>query len=57
MPHLFRDLRYASRGLLRAPLFTLVAIISIALGIGANTAIFTLVDQVLVRQLPVSDPD
>ena len=57
MPHLFRDLRYACRGLLRAPLFTIVALVSIALGIGANTAIFTLVDQVLLRQLPVRDPE
>src|SRR5918992_615007 len=57
MPHLLRDLRYACRGLLRAPLFTLVAVVSIALGIGANTAIFTLVDQVLLRQLPVSEPE
>ena len=57
MPHLLRDLRYAVRGLLRAPLFSAVAVISIALGIGANTAIFTLVDQVLLRRLPVSDPE
>jgi predicted permease len=56
MPHLLRDLRNACRGLLRAPLFTIVAIVSIALGIGANTAIFTLVDQVLLRQLPVREP-
>ena len=40
-----------------APLFTLVAVVSIALGIGANTAIFTLVDQVLLRQLPVREPE
>jgi predicted permease len=51
-----RDLRYAWRGLLRSPIFTLVALVSMALGIGANTAIFTLVDQVLLRQLPVKDP-
>jgi predicted permease len=57
MPHLLRDLRYACRGLLRAPLFTIVSVVSIALGIGANTAIFTLVDQVLLRQLPVSKPE
>ena len=57
MFHLLRDLRYACRGLLRAPLFTIVAVVSIALGIGANTAIFTLVDQVLLRQLPVTDPE
>src|ERR671934_2833847 len=52
-----RDLRYAWRGLARAPLFTLVAVLSIALGIGANTAIFTLVDEVLLRTLPVKHPE
>ena len=57
MPHLVRDLRYACRGLVRAPLFTAVAVVSIAVGIGANTAIFTLVDQVLLRQLPVREPE
>ena len=57
MLHFLRDLRYACRGLLRAPLFTIVAVVSIALGIGANTAIFTLVDQVLLRQLPVRQPE
>jgi putative ABC transport system permease protein len=57
MKHLARDLRYAFRGLARSPLFTGVAVLSIALGIGANTAIFTLVDEVLLRRLPVKDPD
>src|SRR5262245_61342794 len=55
--HLARDLRYAWRGLLRSPLFTLVALASIALGIGANSAIFTLVDEVLLRGLPIKDPE
>jgi hypothetical protein len=55
--HLARDLRYAWRGLTRSPLFTFVAVLSIALGIGANTAIFTLVDEVLLRMLPVKDPE
>src|SRR5262245_47370171 len=55
--HLTRDLRYAWRGLTRSPLFTAVAVVSIALGIGANTAIFTLVDEVLLRVLPVKQPD
>src|SRR5712672_3014499 len=54
--HILRDLRYALRGLARSPLFTSVALLSIALGIGANTAIFTLVDEVLLRQLPVKRP-
>jgi predicted permease len=54
---LSRDLKYAWRGLLRSPLFTAVAILSLALGIGANTAIFTLVDEVLLRSLPVKNPE
>jgi predicted permease len=54
---ILRDLRYAVRGLARSPLFTSVALLSIALGIGANTAIFTLVDEVLLRRLPVKNPD
>jgi hypothetical protein len=57
MRHLTRDLRYAWRGLVRAPLFSIVAVVSIALGIGANTAIFTLVNEVLLRMLPVKDPE
>ena len=57
MGHLLRDLQYAWRGLLRAPMFSLVALASIALGIGANTAIFTLVDEVLLRRLPVRNPE
>jgi ABC-type antimicrobial peptide transport system permease subunit len=55
--HLVADLRYAWRSLRAAPVFTSVAVRSIALGIGANTAIFTLVDQVLLRLLPVKDPN
>ena len=50
------DLRLAVRGLVRSPLFSAVAILSLALGIGANTAIFTLLDQLLLRQLPVRNP-
>src|SRR3982750_3974224 len=53
----FNDLRFAVRGLRRSPLFTIVAILSLALGIGANTAIFTLIDQILLRKLPVKAPD
>jgi predicted permease len=51
------DVRLALRGLKRSPLFAAVAILSLALGIGANTAIFTLIDQVLLRKLPVKNPD
>ena len=56
MAHVTSDIRYAWRGLLKAPVFTAVATLSIALGIGANTAIFTLVDQLLLRLLPVKAP-
>src|SRR5678816_68492 len=50
------DLKLAVRGLFRNPLFSTVAILSLALGIGANTAIFTLIDQILLRKLPVKNP-
>jgi predicted permease len=51
------DLKLAVRGLVRNPLFSIVAILSLALGIGANTAIFTLIDQILLRKLPVKNPE
>ncbi len=56
MPDSLSDLRLAFRGLRRNPLFASVAILSLALGIGANTAIFTLIDQILLRPLPVAAP-
>jgi len=56
MANLAQDLRFALRGLVKSPAFTAVAALSLALGIGANTAIFTLLDQVLLRKLPVRDP-
>lgn len=56
MANLLPDLRYALRGIRRAPLFTSVAMLSLALGIGANTAIFTLMDQLMLRKLPIRDP-
>ena len=52
-----RDLRHALRLLSRGPAFTVVAVLSLALGIGANTAIFTLLDQIVLRPLPVPHPE
>jgi putative ABC transport system permease protein len=52
-----RDVRYAGRTLLRSPVFTATAMLSLALGIGANAATFSLVDQVLLRALPVKEPN
>src|SRR5689334_6013672 len=51
------DLRLAIRTLRATPIVTSVAILSLALGIGANTAIFSLVDTLILRSLPVTDPD
>src|SRR6185503_7267677 len=51
------DFRLAVRGLFRSPVFSIVAILSLALGIGANTAIFTLIDQLILRKLPVVRPE
>src|SRR5215470_15004813 len=57
MTSILSDLRFALRAIRRAPLFAGVAILSLALGIGANTAIFTLMDQLMLRLLPIKDPD
>jgi predicted permease len=53
----WKDLQYAARVLRRSPSFSAMAILTLALGIGANTAIFTLVDAVLLKALPVKDPN
>jgi predicted permease len=56
MQNVLSDLRYALRQLRRSPVFTLTAVLTLALGVGANTAIFSLLDQALLRALPVREP-
>jgi predicted permease len=56
LEEIWQDLRYGARMLMKQPGFTLIAVITLALGIGANTAVFTLINALLLRSLPVANP-
>src|SRR5580700_4776945 len=56
MPNFFGNIRYSVRQFRLSPVFTTAAVLTLALGIGGTTAIFTLIDAVMLRSLPVADP-
>ena len=56
MEDLIKDIRFTARSILRKPLFAAIAVVSLALGIGANTAIFSLINEIFLRPLPIEDP-
>src|ERR1044072_1525561 len=57
MENLFKDIRYGLRGLWKRKGFAAIAVLTLALGIGANTAIFTLINAVMLKSLPVEKPE
>src|SRR6185503_12151262 len=57
MDNLIKDVKYGFRGLLKRKAFAAIAVVTLALGIGANTAIFTLVNAVMLKSLPVQNPE